>query len=166
MINTPDSVIVLDEEQSKREETAKLRLSNLESEIVIAKKALGVLNQDIEKAIKEKRYQEELFGTLVLDIPAKQRELEKLQSSLDQVERSLSVTLEREQSVLDAAVLKTAELTEREARVVVKESELTAKEESIRLESQKQAEERETLQKAYDAFSEALKTITWNSSKE
>jgi len=166
MITTPEPVIVLNEEQSKREETAKMRLSNLESEVGIATKNLGVLNKDIEKAIKEKKYQEELLEVLSPKVVQKERELEKLQSSLDQVERSLSVTLEREQSVLDAAALKTAELADREAKLALKESQLISQEEAFSTESQKQSEEREVLQKAYDAFSEALKTITWKSSKE
>lgn len=166
MTESPAANISLTFEQLAQIETTKSTLSNLENEIKIANKDLGILNKDLIKATKEREYQEELTDKLSEQILEKKNELSGLNASISQVQESIAIFHKQETESRKRLIEDETKLKESQILAESFEKELIEKQEAFKIEAQKQARDREDLDIAFDTFTEALKTIKWKSNRE
>ena len=161
MIEQPNANVALTFEQLQQIDTAQNRLKNLESEIAIANRNLGIVNKDVVKATKEREYQEELKANVEKSFADKQAEHETLKQSLAEMNDAL--TESREEIITNAKKHsdKTLELENREKAVVQSETEVAKKLAELKTESDKHNEMRSKIESAQKAFSEATKTVVW-----
>lgn len=166
MIDSPNSNISLTFEELAQIETTKSILSNLENEITIANKNLNIIAKEVLKATKERDYQEELILTLSEQVSDKQAETLRLDNSISQMKSSLEESREREGFANKILADKTQELRDRENKISEIEKELSVRKAQLEVEMESQLKDREDLNIAYDAFKDALTTITWKFNKE
>lgn len=82
MIEAPEKNLELTPEQVEKEAIFRQRLQNLENEISIATKNLKVIKADVEKATKEKTYQEEILSNISSNVEEKTSLFNKINQEL------------------------------------------------------------------------------------
>ncbi len=162
----PDKNMELTFEQLEQLDAFNIRLSKLEHNIRTSSKELNILSKEVIKATREREYQEELHTELLEKIKIKQAEFSSLEKSVLQMETSIANTRKEEGSIKESLAKEKAELDDRDQNIVSAEQELSKKQEAFRVENTKQIEDRKLLDNAFEAFSEALKKITWKFNKE
>lgn len=81
-IDTPNDNVKLNFDQLQAIDTAQKRLSVLESEVGIAQKILKGTKMEIDRAVKEKAYQEEILGTVSAQLNEKKSFASKLDEDI------------------------------------------------------------------------------------
>lgn len=123
MIQTtsPNAKMTLENLQSLAEYEG--RLSVLNGEIAVAQKGLNVVRKEIDKAIKEKDYQDQLLDGLTSEAQAKKAEVTKLDSEIEQKDKELGILIEKVKEITLGHESKTAELKNREEVILNTERE-------------------------------------------
>lgn len=165
MLNAPNKNVELTFDQLQQLDVFQKRLTVLESNISAMTRDLNIVNKEVIKATKEREYQESLLADVSAKISTKQQEFNSLEASVLQVKESISLFQKEETEMRKTLTKKELELSERHESMLLAERKLTEQQQEFNTESQRQTEEREKLEIAYDAFSIALKTITWKSSR-
>jgi len=166
MINSSDKNVELTFEQLEQLDVFSKRLSALENNITITSKNLNVLMKEVIKATREKEYQEELLSTTTVAIERKKAELASLENSVRLKEEEIARFTSDEQARKQTLEQKETDIAERIIKLEETENQIREQQESVRAETEKQAIDRENLNKSMEAFSEAIKTVTWKSNKE
>lgn len=123
MLNQPEANPKLTFEQLQAIDVAEKKLANLHREIDISTKDLRVLSLDINKAIKERAYQEDLMAGLAPQIEEKKTVIAKLDTEIDTKSVELKTLHAGADEITLANTTKDKELKDREEKVAVKEKE-------------------------------------------
>ena len=161
MITEPSKNVELTFEQLQQIDTVQTRLKNLESEIAIATRNLGIVNKDVVKATKEREYQESLIAGLEKSLADKQASHESLKQQLSDTANTLSKHQDEIVSINKKHTDKASELDARETVISKSEEEIATRLNALKVEENKQQEERVKLDTALKSFSEATKTVVW-----
>lgn len=162
MIETPEKNIVLSFEQQNHLNTFQNKLANLEGEIVKAQKNLKGIKMESERATKEKEYNEELLSEIGSKIEKNQNQLKDIKTEKELNEQALHSHLEQSKTIQQIHTAKTAELTEREKSLFIKEEEHIKKVDDFIKESHQLLKDQLAVKNAQDAFLKASDTITWS----
>lgn len=129
--NSSEPTIKLQIEQLQQLEVFQKRLANLESEVGIAQKTLLATKKDSERAVADRKYQEEQLATTTKAFEMAKTNLASLQST----HLATSATLDKINAEITdktkVSLAKDKELADREAKVVAKESEIEALESQL-----------------------------------
>jgi chromosome segregation ATPase len=158
--NTSDSVKLTFEQLQQIDATQK-RLSNLESEIIIATKTLKGTKMECDRAVKEKLYQEELLVDLNGKIESTKNVLNELSLNVDKNNATLSETIKKIDTMNLRYLEKTDELNERERGIKMAENSLNKEIDYFAIKSSQLLEDQFSVKTAKDAFLKATETVTW-----
>ena len=161
MITEPHKSVALTFEQLQQIEIAKETLNNLANETEIASRNLVVVKKDVEKAAKERIYQEELLADLGKSLADKQASHEALKQQLSDTANTLSKHQDEIVYINKKHADKASELDARETAISKSEEEIATRLNALKIEENRQKEERVKLDTALKSFSEATKTVVW-----
>lgn len=125
MINNDTTTTKLTDNQVAQLEEFKSKLTNLESEISIANKNLIVLKKDIEKTVKDKKYQEELLAEATAKAEKAKKEITFLEDDVADLTTTKNNLLDDIKILDKDAKIKKIDLDNREVKIVETEKELT-----------------------------------------
>jgi len=162
MIISPESNIPLTPEHDAEIAEAKKILNNIESEVSIATKNLRVIKQDWEKLTKDRIYQEELLEDLGGKVEAHKDILGSLNLSISESQIELSKTIEKNELLKKELSLMEDDIKVRKENLEKAEKELEKKVQEVSLQVSELNSDKLLIKKSKDAFTEALKTVTWN----
>lgn len=149
----------LTSEQTQAIEETKLRLINLESEIVIANKNLKGIRSETEKITKERVYQEELLAVVIPQLKIKQEKCIELEEEIIQKKAQLNNMLNEMQIVVAEQKNKSDELEERENILNTKQSEFIEKEKTLNMIALTLETESERFHTKVDKLKEVISTF-------
>lgn len=149
----------LTSEQTQAIEETKLRLINLESEIVIANKNLKGIRSETEKITKERVYQEELLAVVIPQLKIKQEKCIELGEEIIQKTAQLNNMLNEIQIVVAEQKNKSDKLEERENILNTKQSEFIEKEKTLNMIALTLETESERFHTKVDKLKEVISTF-------
>lgn len=161
MVNETSSNVKLSLEQLQQIEAAKQRLTNIEAEVAITKDTLANINKEILTVAKDRKYQEELLASLTADASAKQEQLDTLTSQIAAARETLSEVVGERDGLLKDNADRSAQLDKREAAIATKEQEVSDRLTAVSAEESLQKASRAQIDAAYEAFTTALKAVSW-----
>lgn len=161
MITTPESNIVLSEEQDRKLEIVRARLSNLEAEITIATKNLSVLNKDIVKAKEEKVYIEQQVETLRDLFTSLEKQRQTLNESTATQKANLIVLRTETANLIAENEVLFKEHKDKEDDMAVREEKLVAREQEVVAEKKNTSDTLAQVNVAKDTLLTAINSITW-----
>jgi chromosome segregation ATPase len=132
MLSTPESNVVFTDDQKKQLEVFETRLSNTQSEVRVAAKALSAINNDTVVAIKEREYQDDLLASITAQIDVARKTFDEVNEQIPVARETLS-SLQRDIAEKDGAMnVKQMELKDREDAVTKREKDVSTKIEMLR----------------------------------
>lgn len=153
--------VTLTLEQMQQIEEATTRLRNIESEIVIANRNLGIENKEVVKATKERMYQEELLAGLLPKVEDAKKNLSDINSSIADGIATLD-TIKRDKDAIEKDTAdKRIELESRATNIVILEKELKDRKDEYSASAEKLANDQLLVEKAKEAFIAAADSVVW-----
>lgn len=162
MITSSDKNVELTFEQLQQIDVAQKQLANIQSEVSLATKNLGVLGKDCDKVTKERIWQEELLANLNTEVAKKSAELERMNSEIATVDALLKDNTEKAKTVGNSNEIKRTELKQIEAELLSAKSKHEEAIISFDKQNTQLQKEIASVQKAKDAFSKAIEAVEWN----
>lgn len=161
MYSAPEKNVELTHEQVEKLDLFNARVSKLDANIREAKTELSAVQQEVEKATKEREYQEQLLTKLVACTNEKQAELQSVTDSLTNLKDEYAKLLEVVKNTTSDLSKKESELRDREALVLESEKNIAERREVLVKEEKNQQEKRKEIEEAQEAFKQASLTIVW-----
>lgn len=162
MISAPESNVVLTDEETRRIETVKTRVQNLETEVAIATKNLAAIKQEIVRATEEKTYTQETLDSLASELAAKAEELAGIKASLNAGREAVEDASKERVELLKDLEEKSEEFTARETLLAQNEESFAAKLQELRVAEKKNTADREQIEEVKKILTAAVASATWN----
>lgn len=166
MLTAPEPTIVLSDEQIAAIEVAQARLINIQSEVELAAKNLGVIKKDTTKAVAERLFEEKSKETLqseINDLLLNKQSLISDVASLETEHSRIVTEINELSSSLDA---RQKELEEREEAITSHEVAYCAQKKELDVVVVKVNQDLLEIGKAKAAFLTACETVSWKYNKE
>lgn len=159
--NSSDKNIALTYEQLGQIEEATTRLRNIENEIVIASRNLGIENKEVVKATKERMYQEELLAELTPRVADTKKELSDLQEIIAESKDSLNNLRKESENIYKDISDKNIGLDQRKTNIEILEKEYEEKKNEYARCAEKLTSDQLLVEKAKEAFLTATESVVW-----
>lgn len=161
MIDTPNDNVKLTLEQMQQIDVVEKRLAVLKNEITISQNLLMGTRMEIDRATKEKEYQEELLFSL-------QNQVEDFSNKKDILINEINSSIEindklKEESakINNENYIKISEINSRQSELESKEENFNKRMEDFNIKSSQLLEDQLSIKTAKDAFLKATEAVTW-----
>jgi len=161
MIDTPNDNVKLTLEQMHQIDVVEKRLAVLKNEITISQNLLMGTRMEIDRATKEKEYQEELLFSL-------QNQVEDFSNKKDILINEINSSIEindklKEESakINNENYIKISEINSRQSELESKEENFNKRMEDFNIKSSQLLEDQLSIKTAKDAFLKATEAVTW-----
>lgn len=161
MIDTPNDNVKLTLEQMQQIDVVEKRLAVLKNEITISQNLLMGTRMEIDRATKEKEYQEELLSSL-------QNQVEDFSNKKDILINEINSSIEindklKEESakINNENYIKISEINSRQSELESKEENFNKRMEDFNIKSSQLLEDQLSIKTAKDAFLKATEAVTW-----
>lgn len=161
MIKDTNENVKLTFEQLQQIDEVSKQLINLQSEITTAQKILRGTRLEIDRAIKEKTYQEELLEELKSTVLSFETKKADLVEQINQAITILDETTKRSSDTDLESKIKIDELHKKESELARGEETYSKKVEEFTSRSNQLLEDQLSIKTAKDAFLKATETVVW-----
>lgn len=161
MLSTPDSNVVLGDEDQQKIELVNRRLSTLQREVLSATKELATLDDEIISTQKAKKYEEEQLIEVTAKVEELRREQQELVLDVNKSHKDLETHRDQHTKMNSEHNERHSGLEVRERNVLENEKAQAEKELELTISERKLESDRAEVENARNAFLDAISSVTW-----
>lgn len=161
MIDTPSDNIKLTFEQMQQIDVVEKRLAVLKNEITISQNLLIGTRMEMDRATKEKEYQEELLSNLQTQVEDFSKKKDILINEINSSIETNDKLKEESTKINNENYIKISEINSRQSDLESKEENFNKRMEDFNIKSSQLLEDQLSIKTAKDAFLKATEAVIW-----
>lgn len=161
MINSPEPVVTLTDEQQKQLYVFQSRLTNLQTETSIANKILAERKEETVKVITERKYNEEACDAIKREIAKLEPKLKELSKAVEEKEVLLDKHAKAHVKLDKAVIDKTEEIETHNKKMTLAQAAHDKRDKDLDVKAKKIEGDREQVEHAKKMLKVAAESITW-----